>query len=106
MSTSGRQVQTRREQWRAMIDKQAQSGLSIRAFCIQEGVRDADFYHWRKRLREAEPMRFALVEAGGTALSAPGPIELHLASGDRLKIGAGVDAATLRAVLSVLRERA
>jgi hypothetical protein len=34
------------------------------------------------------------------------PIELVLASGDRLRIAPGADAATLRTVLSVLRERA
>jgi hypothetical protein len=33
-------------------------------------------------------------------------IELVLASGDRLHISPGADAATLRTVLSVLRERA
>jgi len=87
-----------------MIERQAQSGLSIRAFCIQEGVREADFYHWRKRLRGAEPVRFALVETGGATSSGPAPIELPLASGERLRIGAGVDAATLRAVLSILRQ--
>jgi hypothetical protein len=33
-------------------------------------------------------------------------VELILASGERLRIAAGADAATLRTVLNVLRERA
>ena len=33
------------------------------------------------------------------------PLELILTSGDRLRIAPGADAATLRAVLNVLRER-
>jgi hypothetical protein len=32
-------------------------------------------------------------------------VELLLASGDRLRIASGVDAATLRIVIGVLRER-
>jgi len=50
-------------------------------------------------------VRFALVERGRVrqeAASAPG-LELILASGARLRIGAGVDSATLRTVLEALR---
>jgi hypothetical protein len=32
------------------------------------------------------------------------PLELYLANGERLRIGRGVDAATLRLVLEVVRE--
>jgi hypothetical protein len=64
------------------------------------------FYYWRKRLREQQqPMRFALVERGPTRQEPAGEasLELVLASGERLRIGAGVDAITLRTVLTALR---
>jgi hypothetical protein len=64
------------------------------------------FYYWRKRLREQQqPMRFALVERGPVRQepASEAGLELVLASGERLRIGAGVDAITLRMVLTALR---
>ena len=62
------------------------------------------FYGWRQRLRkQAGPLRFALVEAKPTEETVP-PIELLLASGERLRIPH--DAATLKLVLAVLRQPA
>ncbi len=49
-------------------------------------------------------MRFALVAADATTTADPAPIELLLASGDRLRIAPGTDALTLRTVLNILRE--
>ena len=50
-------------------------------------------------------MRFALVERGsaGQEPASEASLELILASGERLRIGAGVDAITLRMVLTALR---
>jgi hypothetical protein len=66
---------------------------------------DQSFYNWRKRLAASEPVRFALVEANPSGTDRHAPLELILASGDRLRIASGADPATLRAVLNVLRER-
>jgi hypothetical protein len=51
-------------------------------------------------LGAASPVRFALVDAGGSGISENVPLELTLHFGDRLKITRGVDATTLRTVLS------
>jgi len=50
-------------------------------------------------------MRFALVQAGRPRPEAAkeASLELMLASGERLRIGDGVDTVWLRAVLEVLR---
>ncbi len=50
--------------------------------------------------------KFALVDAGMAAVNDRAPIELVLASGNRLRIAPGADAATLRTVLRVLQEPA
>jgi hypothetical protein len=62
-------------------------------------------YAWRKRLQESGPVRFALVERRPRRQerTAEAVLELVLATGERLRIGAGVDIATLRTVLAVLR---
>ena len=49
-------------------------------------------------------MRFALVERNRRQERTAEPVlELVLPAGERLRIGAGVDSATLRTVLDVLR---
>jgi len=92
--------------WAELMGQQQQSGLSVRAFCRQHGFSDQTFYNWRKRLAGSEPVSFALVAANAPAAAGQLPIELLLISGDRLRIASGADAATLRTVLNVLRERA
>ena len=95
----------RQKKWLELIRQQEQSKLSVSAFCRQHGFSDQSFYNWRKRLAADEPVRFALVDANPAGAGQPGSLELVLASGDRLRITPGTDAATLRAVLNVLRER-
>lgn len=97
----------RAEQWGEIIGQQRTSGVSVRAFCRQRGLCDHTFYMWRKRLANEQDVRFALVETN----AAPGlgngnaTLELAMPGGECLRIPAGIDAATLRTVLAVLRER-
>lgn len=96
--------EVRHEFWRRLLAQQQQSGLSVRAFCHEYGDKEHKFYYWRKRLVQQLPVKFALVETSrGNSVSAEAA-ELILNSGERLRITAGIDAATLRLVLSVLRE--
>jgi hypothetical protein len=54
----------KREYWRGRIAEQERSGLSVQQFCKEQALTEQAFYFWRKRLRNQEPMRFALVETG------------------------------------------
>lgn len=36
--------------WRALVDRQRLSGLSVRGFCRREVVSEASFYAWRREL--------------------------------------------------------
>lgn len=97
--------ETRREFWRQLIAEQEQSGVSVRALCQQQGASEHSFYQWRKRLAQQQPEKFALVETGHRTRVDAEALEVILASGERLRISAGVDAATLRLVLDLLRQR-
>ena len=77
--------------------------MTVQAFCVQRGVTEASFYGWRKQLRASAAVSFALVTPNE---SRPASMELVLASGERIQVAPGADAATLRMVLAVLRERA
>jgi len=46
---------TERElRWREIVNRQAESGLSIREFCANEEVSEPSFYAWRKKFRERQ----------------------------------------------------
>jgi len=100
-----RKIGRKDEEWRKRIAAQERSGISVKQFCEEHGFTEQSFYFWRKRLRRHTPMRFALVETGGTGKE-PTPeavLELVLTTGERLRIGAGVDPSALRRVLEALR---
>jgi hypothetical protein len=98
-------VASKTDQWRERIAEQERSGVSVRLFCRERGLTEYSFYAWRRRLRQQDPVRFALVERGPAQqeIAIDANLELLLATGDRLRISAGVDAATLRTVIDALR---
>lgn len=49
----GRDLERERA-WRAAVDRQRQSGLSVRGFCQRELVSEASFYAWRRELRRRD----------------------------------------------------
>jgi hypothetical protein len=93
------------EEWAERIAMQPRSGISVKQFCKQQGLTEYSFYAWRKRLQKKEPVRFALVDrrAVRQELATEVVLELVLATGERLRIGAGAEAATVRMVLEALR---
>ncbi|HVH69483.1 MAG TPA: hypothetical protein VNB49_00030 [Candidatus Dormibacteraeota bacterium] len=98
-------IENREAYWRERVDAHERSGLSVKQFCEQQKISEQSFYVWRKRLRNQQPMRFALVETG--VGRPPGPaeseLELVLTTGERLRISTGFDPSTLRKLLEVLR---
>ena len=95
----------RSEYWRGVIQQQAVSGQSVSAFCAERGLTEQSLYSWRKRLGDPAPVSFALVTTDRSDRRPEAPLELELSAGCRLRIPCGVDAATLRTVLTVLREQ-
>ena len=89
----------KRGYWGKLIAEQEASGQTIGAFCKERGISDHSVYFWRKRLGTSEPVQFALLKIVASAAA----LELILASGERLRIGNGVDEATFRLVLDAVR---
>src|SRR5512145_1169615 len=92
-------------EWAGRIAAQQRSGIPIKQFCKEQGLTEYSFYAWRKRLEETGPLRFALVDRRPRRQerAVEATVEVVLTSGERLRITSGVDAATLRTVLDVLR---
>jgi hypothetical protein len=105
MTVEQRPANSKAEQWAERIAAQQRSGISVKQFCKEQGLTEYCFYAWRKRLQETGPVRFALVDRRPRRQERTGEaaLELVLATGERLRIGAGADAATLRTVLYILR---
>src|SRR3954447_2750920 len=96
----GKAATSKSDEWAERIAAQQRSGTSVKQFCKDQGLTEYSFYAWRKRLQKKEPVRFALVDRGaarqGSAIDAA--LELVLTTGERLRIGVGVDATTLHLV--------
>ncbi len=60
-------------EWRQLIEAQAASGLSRRAFCERHGLAVSTFGYWKRKLRQAGP---ALEAEGQGQASAPGWLEV------------------------------
>lgn len=99
-----------------LLERQKESGLSVKSFCSNEGIAKSTFYYWQKKLRkESAGGRFIplLVRAPGSAASplsaerpTPGmdntPLEITYHNGTTLRIRQAMDLAGLRSLVSLL----
>jgi hypothetical protein len=99
----GERSAAKADQWRDRITEQQRSGMSVRQFCEKQGLAEHAFYAWRKRVRTAGPPRFALLQPAEAGLATGSTVELVLPTGERLRVAADAEAATIRAVLEALR---
>ena len=75
-----------REEWRAVFDRFAASGLGVGAFCAREGISDWSFGRWRSLLADecsavgkaASVEGAGFVDAGLIGLGGGGRIEIKL----------------------------
>ena len=93
--------------WRAIIEEQSASGLSVAAFCREHNIRSGQFHWWRHRLRNIDSLA---KESGFIKLV---PISKPQSSGIRIRLSGGVfieveqgfDPATLRAAVVTLHSQ-
>lgn len=101
-----------RAKWQELVSEHGQSGQTVKAFCLERGIRDSLFYDWKKRLRESEEEKFVELkvirtEEHAQCSAVPGKvIELRLNKGRSLMVEPGFDANHLRALLAVLESGA
>lgn len=93
----------RAQQWAAVVQECAVSGLSNREFCRQRGIAEKRFYYWQRKLRQQ------IVESASPQLV---PLELPAVSeeqlciqyrGAELKLPVGVDMDAVTAILRSLQ---
>lgn len=95
---------------RALVAAWESSGLSLRAFSIQRGVRPQRIAYWRLRLAPKARDESATTFAGAfvqVPAMAPRPLAgcvVEWPDGMRLHVGSGMEAAALRSVVAALRD--
>jgi transposase len=95
--------QTTTDVWRERVTAQQNSGLSIRRWCRDNGLREHSFYWWRARLgmspaapkprrrvTPGKPVEFARVEVEPPVLSGVEPIRLTLIGGREVTLPASM----------------
>lgn len=96
--------------WRRLVAQQIASGRTVAAFCRDRGIREWQFYDWKKHVRGAEAAKFVAVKMAAPSeaavVTSGKPIEVRLPRGRSLVVEPGFDARHLRALLSVLEPEA
>lgn len=84
------------------------SGMSMMAFCRQEGLNVKTFGQWKRRRAglNAQARPFVAVKLTPAAPGIGGPISLALPGDRRIVLPPGFDEQTLRRLLDVLEQRA
>ena len=96
--------------WRRLLQRWQRSGLSIRAFCRQQGCSEPSFHAWRRTLAQRDrqtattsaPVTFVPLHVQQEPVLTDAPLELLLTNGRRLRIPPGYPATLLAEVLAVL----
>jgi len=105
--------------WREIVKRQAGSGISVREFCVTEGVSAPSFYAWRKKLRERKndgsrpPRARRSKDAPDKGrmfvplklLDAAATLEIIHPLGYRVQVSGEVNPVTLRQVIETLDDR-
>ena len=107
------QVMSRQERlasWSEKIMACRNSGMSVRGWCQENGVAEKTYYYWQRRLFEALSRKqqegvtpaFAEVTPAQSVRSGNVAVTIRMA-GIEADIHSGADAATVEAVLRVLK---
>jgi hypothetical protein len=56
-----------------LIKRQKETGLTITAFCANEGIPKSSYYYWRKRVNREPANRFIQLRVNSTQASMSGP---------------------------------
>jgi hypothetical protein len=116
---AGKKSSEKQLYWQEMIGRQAESGVSVRQFCVAERVSEASFYAWRRRLgkpkvgvkRLQRSSRHRNAPQNGREfiplklLESSGEVELVHPLGYRIRVTGEVSVRDLQRVLDVLDGR-
>lgn len=97
------QAESKQQVWSERMQKQATSGLGIKAWCVREGLNEATFHYWRKR--QSVPTRPAtnLIALPFVGRPAEPAMELQTPHGYVIRIASLEQLGWVKGLLEVLR---
>ena len=88
--------------WRGKMGAYEKSGLTVREFCERDGLREVQFYYWRRAIKgEAKQSGFVeLVRSSGSNGGAG--VSIRIGEPISIVLERGFDGETLKAALAVM----
>ena len=74
-----------RDQWLDWLAEHRASGMPVSNFCVEKGIPEGSFYHWRKKLSEELPEAESFV---AVSIVAPSVIQIDLPCGAKVRVPA------------------
>jgi hypothetical protein len=95
--------ESKRTLWSARLQEQARSGQPIRSWCVLNGVTEASFHYWRKRLMPAASPATQLIALPLGGSHGEPILELETPHGYVIRLRSQAHVGLLGAVLAALR---
>jgi len=93
----------REHMWRETVAAWRASGLSVRPYCQQHGVREASFYYWRRELQRRDTLSASSPAFVPVTVVATATVEVRCPSGHVVSLP-NADIETLRQLFAALAE--
>jgi transposase-like protein len=105
MSKKGQRDSGREQFWREVIAAWPKSRKSISAFCLERGLSEASFYHWRRTLRQRDlaPVAASSPTLVPVRVLAGTMLEIVLPTGLMVRVPVGTEASVVAGLVVALR---
>lgn len=97
------QRESNQQLWTERLQEQTASGLSIRAWCVREGLTESTFHYWRKRLSLTSRPATTLIALPNVGPQAAPVCEVVTPMGYVIRIASQEQLGWVRSLLEVLR---
>ena len=97
------QAESKQQVWSARIQEQAASGLGIKQWCMREGLNEATFHYWRKRLTVSVQPAPSLIAMPFVGQPGKHALELETPHGYVIRIAGLEQLGWVKGLLEVLR---
>jgi hypothetical protein len=88
-------IRRSREEWFSIVQRCEASGISIKQFCLNEGIYQTDYYKWRKRYHGVDQGFAPILIGNPGAIKTLAGCELVYPNGVTLRLPSGVSASEL-----------
>ena len=89
--------------WRRSIAERERSGLSVREHCVRHGVKEANFYAWRREIAKRDRAIAAAVKFVPLHVRSDAIIEVVLSAGVIVRVPVGAEATSVAELVAALR---